>query len=194
MSRAQDHGLQVPEEVLDATQASAPPLSILPGAEESADSFKAKHSLPVSTHPSSPAPKSKVEVAQPEASLVMYEHGKVVFRGTPSEVTSQVAVTGDSNAPEAADLPRPATNSYVLTRVVPTYPEEARQQRVQGPVVMNVLVGTDGSVQNVEVVSGDPRLAQAAVDSVRQWRFRPHNLKSNPVEFETRITVNFSLS
>jgi periplasmic protein TonB len=59
--------------------------------------------------------------------------------------------------------------------------------------VLNALVGTDGSVRKVEVISGNPQLVNAAADAVRQWRFRPHNLNGQPVEFETRITVNFQL-
>ena len=78
-------------------------------------------------------------------------------------------------------------------RVEPAYPEEAKQQHIHGPVVLNALVGVDGSVRKVEVISGNPLLVNAAADAVRQWRFRPHNLKGRPVEFETRITVNFQL-
>jgi TonB family protein len=148
-------------------------------------------------------PKSKIESVQPDGALVMYERGKVIFRATPSQATSpsakngravQTEVTGKSESPPAPDENlRPATNDSVLTRVVPRYPEEARQQRVQGPVVFNALVGIDGSVQGLKLISGDPRLVQAAADAVRQWRFQPHLVKGKPAEFETQIRVNFSL-
>ena len=92
----------------------------------------------------------------------------------------------------AADA-APAQNDYLLERVEPIYPEEAKQQHIHGPVVLNALVGVDGSVRKVEVISGNPQLVKAAADAVRQWRFRPHNLNGRPVEFETRITVNFQL-
>jgi len=55
------------------------------------------------------------------------------------------------------------------------------------------LVGTDGTVRELKVVSGDPLLAKAATDAVRQWRFRPHRSNDGSVEFETQITVNFAL-
>ena len=60
-------------------------------------------------------------------------------------------------------------------------------------MVLNVLVGTSGLVRETSVVTGDPLLAQAAIEAVRQWRFNPHQLKGKAVEFETRITVNFAL-
>ena len=59
--------------------------------------------------------------------------------------------------------------------------------------MLNVLVAKDGSVQEVNVISGNPELVQAAVEAVKQWRFQPQRVKGNPVEFENQITVNFSL-
>ena len=59
--------------------------------------------------------------------------------------------------------------------------------------MLDALVGADGSVKELSVISGDPQLVKAATDAVRQWRFKPHQLKGKAVEFETRITVNFAL-
>jgi TonB family protein len=87
----------------------------------------------------------------------------------------------------------PAGNNYLLERVEPQYPEAAKQQHIQGPVILGVLVGIDGSVKDLSILSGHPLLASAATDAVRQWRFKPHQLKGKAVEFETRITVNFAL-
>jgi TonB family protein len=81
----------------------------------------------------------------------------------------------------------------LLERVEPKYPEEAKQQRIEGPVVLNALVGTDGAVRELKVVSGEPLLAKAATDAVSHWRFQPHSLNDRPIEFETQITVNFAL-
>ena len=58
---------------------------------------------------------------------------------------------------------------------------------------MNVLVGKDGSIKVLKVVSGDPQLGSAAADAVRHWRFRPYRPHGEPVEFETQIKVNFAL-
>jgi protein TonB len=81
----------------------------------------------------------------------------------------------------------------VLERVEPQYPEVALQRRIQGPVELKVLVGTDGLVRKLTTIGGDPLLVGAATDAVRQWRFKPHELNGKVVEFETRVTVNFAL-
>ncbi len=134
----------------------------------------------------------KVEAPPQDGGLVMYERGKVVFRTVPPKATTAKA-PADENGSPGSDQTSSATNGYLLTRVVPKYPERARLQGIQGPVVMKALVGKDGSVQDVRVIGGAAELVQAAVDAVRQWRFQPHLLKGNPVEFETQVTLKFSL-
>jgi TonB family protein len=161
--------------------------------------------------PAKPAVKPKVDKPTPpelNGGLVVYEHGKVVFRMGPSEKESpakaepgvvppdaiqQAAARQDDGSATPAPISPPSANSYLLQRVEPEYPEAARQQHIQGPVVLNVLVGRSGAVRELTVISGDPLLAKAATDAVRQWRFNPHLLKGKAVEFETRITVNFAL-
>ncbi len=96
--------------------------------------------------------------------------------------------------PAAASVASNAIDSYLITRVEPQYPSEARRRHIQGRVVMNVLVGSDGSVRKLVVASGSPYLVEAAATAVRQWRFKPRNLDGQPAEFETRITVNFSFN
>ena len=97
--------------------------------------------------------------------------------------------------PAVSDYPATSadpTSSFVLTRVDPEYPQEARQKQIHGRVVMRIVVGTDGVVRDVVVESGNPILATSAVSAVRKWRFRTHNVNGEPAEFETQITVNFS--
>jgi TonB family protein len=81
----------------------------------------------------------------------------------------------------------------LLQRIEPQYPVEARLQYIQGPVVLKAVVGKDGNVQELQVISGDAMLAKAAGDAVRQWRFKPYQPNGQAVEFETQITVNFTL-
>ena len=81
----------------------------------------------------------------------------------------------------------------LLRRVEPEYPEEARQQRIQGAVVLEVRIGRDGAIQQVKLVSGQPLLANAAIAAVKQWRFKPRTLKGQPVEMQTRVTLNFRM-
>ena len=79
-------------------------------------------------------------------------------------------------------------------RVEPTYPPLARTARVQGSVILAAIIGKDGSIQNLHVISGHPLLTQAALDAVKQWKYRPYILNGEPVEVDTQVTVNFTLS
>jgi periplasmic protein TonB len=83
--------------------------------------------------------------------------------------------------------------SALIHRVEPIYPQIARNLHLSGTVRLRAIIATDGSVQNLEVLSGHPILARAAKDAVSQWRYRPTLLSGVPVEVETYITVNFVL-
>jgi periplasmic protein TonB len=82
----------------------------------------------------------------------------------------------------------------LVHQVTPQYPQLARQARIQGTVVLQAVIGKDGTVQNLHVLSGHPMLVQAAMDAVRQWRYKPYYLNGEPVEVDTQINVNFTLS
>jgi protein TonB len=82
----------------------------------------------------------------------------------------------------------------LVYRVQPDYPALARQVRVQGRVVLRAMISREGAIENLQVLSGHPMLVQAAVDAVRQWRYRPYVLNGEAVEVETQVTVNFVLS
>lgn len=82
----------------------------------------------------------------------------------------------------------------LLTRMVqPHYPESARANRLQGRVILHVIIGKDGVVQQVDLVNGHPALVPAAVEAVRQWRYHPYLIGGEPVEVDTQITVVFQL-
>ena len=82
----------------------------------------------------------------------------------------------------------------LLQKVTPAYPPDAKEARIQGVVHLAVIIGKDGTVQNVEVLSGHPLLVQAAMDAVKQWLYKPTLLNGSPVEVITQIDVNFTLS
>jgi TonB family protein len=86
-----------------------------------------------------------------------------------------------------------AAENMVLHRVEPEYPENARQSKIQGPVVLDVQIGPNGGVQQMTVISGQPLLAQAAKDAVQHWRFKPRVVDGRPAMMQTRITLNFRL-
>ena len=75
----------------------------------------------------------------------------------------------------------------------PVYPEEAKEAGVSGTVTLHVIIGKDGKIQQLNVISGPETLRQASLDAVRTWRYRPYLLNGKPAEKDTTITVNFSL-
>ncbi len=126
-------------------------------------------------------------------------------------VTSVILITAFATSLSAVlvrpqDLPaQPATQmtrikqSGNITRkaltysVAPVYPTKARNERIQGTVRVHLIVAKDGSVQQVEVISGDKLLAQAALDALRQWKYKVTLLNGEPVEVDTTEDFIFSL-
>jgi periplasmic protein TonB len=82
----------------------------------------------------------------------------------------------------------------LVNKVQPLYPPLARQTRISGTVKLHAIIGKDGSVQQLQMVSGHPLLVQSALDAVRQWRYQPTLLNGEPVEVDTEIDVIFSLA
>jgi protein TonB len=82
----------------------------------------------------------------------------------------------------------------LIYRVQPAYPELARQVRIQGTVQLHAIISKTGTIEHLAAVSGHPMLIPAALNAVRQWRYRPYLLNGEPVEVETEITVNFILA
>jgi TonB family protein len=85
------------------------------------------------------------------------------------------------------------SQGLLVSKVPPEYPPDARDQRVQGTVILSVKIDKEGNVFNVELVSGHPMLAPAAIEAVRQWKYRPYVLNGEAVEVDTEVRVNFTL-
>jgi periplasmic protein TonB len=115
------------------------------------------------------------------------------------------SIPGGSSDGRPADIPSPTPPkgpvkvsagvmaALLVHRVQPEYPVVARAMLLSGTVELRARIGTDGTVQELEVVSGNPILARAAVEAVQQWRYQPTRLSGQPVEVETHITVTFSM-
>jgi protein TonB len=82
----------------------------------------------------------------------------------------------------------------LIRKVTPVYPPLAKQARVQGTVRFTAIISKDGTIQQLQLVSGHPLLVQAAQDAVKQWLYKPTLLNGEPVEVVTQIDVNFTLS
>ena len=85
------------------------------------------------------------------------------------------------------------TQGLLIYKIDPTYPTPAHNARIQGTVVLAAVIGKDGNVTSLRLVNGNPMLANAAIDAVKQWRYKPFLLNGQPVEIETTVTVNFAL-
>jgi periplasmic protein TonB len=127
-----------------------------------------------------------------------------VVGGASSGVSSEMLNSAPSVPVLAkSPVPMPAKRMRIASRiaeanlihdVAPQYPAEAGRARIEGTVVLMAVIGKDGSVQDVQVESGLPVLAQAAINAVRQWRYKPYMIDGEPVEVDSRITINFTLS
>jgi TonB family protein len=95
--------------------------------------------------------------------------------------------------PERIRVSSGVTQGLIL-KVAPIYPDEARRARVQGTVILQVVIGKEGTIENLHVVSGDSLLVDAATDAVRQWRYRPYVLNGAPVEIDTTVEIHFTLN
>ena len=80
-----------------------------------------------------------------------------------------------------------------MRKVQAQYPADARAARVEGPVVLGVVINETGDVESVKLINGDPLLAPAAIDAVKQWKYRPYILNGEPTVVETTVTVQFAL-
>jgi TonB family protein len=145
----------------------------------------------------SPAQPSKRRV--PPGGLLVLRNGAEVFRLPPNESPGK-SPEKEMQSPSSPQAEGPGERSAasadgsLLHRVEPEYPEAARQQNIQGSVILDVHIGADGAVQEVRVASGPPPLAQAASDAVKQWKFKPRLSNGRPVEMQTRVTLNFRLA
>ncbi|HXY14334.1 MAG TPA: TonB family protein [Terriglobales bacterium] len=96
--------------------------------------------------------------------------------------------------PQRVRVSQGVTQGLLIRKVQPAYPPLARQARIQGTVLLQAEISKDGTIENLRLISGHPMLAPAAIEAVKQWRYKPYILNGEPVEVETQITVNFTLS
>jgi protein TonB len=119
--------------------------------------------------------------------------------GVPSAVITEIARVVPPTVVKPATPQKLRVSSGVAAGMLvyqlkPTYPRLATQARIQGTVVLQAVIGKDGTVHDLHVISGHPMLVPAAIEAVRQWKYRPYLLNNEPVEVDTQINVNFTLS
>lgn len=111
---------------------------------------------------------------------------------TGSKVISDVVSVPVAKPRFSGDISGGVTAGALVQQVNPAYPSQARQAHVEGTVVLDAVIGKDGSVRSVKVVSGHPLLTQAAVDAVKKWRYKPSYLNGEAVEAKTQVKIRFA--
>jgi TonB family protein len=109
-------------------------------------------------------------------------------------VSSSTQPAGTPQQPNPVPVPPHDLDGMVIQKVPPVYPPEAVKARVQGSVVLAVTIGKDGTISSLRPLSGSALLVDAAIEAVRQWRYKPFTFNGEPVAVDTTITVNFQLN
>lgn len=158
------------------------PAPVANSAENRASEQAPPAALPESSAPAQTA-KAPAPPQPPVGGLLVTENGKVIYR-TPQ--------SGSAAAPPASAATA-HSGTWLVHRVQPEYPPEAKAQNLQGPVVLDIEIHGDGTVGNINLASGNPILANAAEQAVKQWRYKPYFVDGHPVESQARITIRFTL-
>jgi protein TonB len=169
-----------------ATEESNPP-----PAEDPSPASSALLEQPEPRDLASPEPAHRVVQATAPSSTIPDSLSRPVPGGqlvAPGPKLETVAAKWSSEPPV---LPEQVSRSLLLHEVAPGYPDRALQSGVQGTVVLQALVGKDGSVRDLKLVRGYFVLAQAAIDAVKQWRYQPYRVNGEIVEMQTLVTIDF---
>jgi TonB family protein len=140
---------------------------------------------------------------QPKADSTRQDGDSVVEASSTSRIaTTKLATTKTATTKTATTKTAPAQSVWLspahaetrlLRRTEPQYPSAALASRRAGNVVLEVQVAEDGSVSSIRTLSGDPLLAAAATEAVRNWRYQPYRQRDHPAQFQTDVTLSFSL-
>jgi periplasmic protein TonB len=98
------------------------------------------------------------------------------------------------STPQRVRVSSGVSTGLLIRKVPPSYPPLARQARIQGTVILQAQISKTGDIENLTLVSGHPMLAPAAIEAVKQWKYRPYLLNGEPVEVDTQVQVNFTLA
>jgi len=111
-----------------------------------------------------------------------------------SVLSSTPTVAPKIATPQRVRVSAGVTSGLLIRRVQPNYPPLARQARISGKVILQAQISKDGNIENLQLISGHPMLAPAAIEAVKQWKYKPYLLNGEPVEVETQVEVNFTLA
>jgi protein TonB len=104
-----------------------------------------------------------------------------------------LAQTDPTSKPRLLRVSSGVAEGLKIHDVRPHYPREAQERRIQGDVILQATIDTNGNVANLKALQGDPILVEAAVNAVKKWKYRPYVLKGEPVEVATTIKIRFHM-
>ena len=179
--------------------------STKPSPDMGAKDLVQKASSIVTTHATSPQPKNNSDNSSSPPPITQNPVQTASVDDPPPDLSEAMAGGSAAPVPQSVVNPQPifpfvavpvsqgVTGGRLIHKIEPIYPSEARLQRVEGAVVLDVLVGEDGNVHAVQVTNGQPLLAKAAANAVKQWRYQPFQLNGRPVAMHNQITIQFKL-
>jgi protein TonB len=180
------------------------PVGVSPGNGSGLSSPVASPPQQLSSNPSNPpapsirTPTPPAPQSHPQGHPTTVPTGARIPRSLQSQSAAMTPAAGGTKPAEAAmpsigpvDLPESAARALLAQQVEPTYPESARASRQQGTVVLQVLIGRDGAVEEVKFLQGSLAFARAAIDAVKQWHFKPYSFNGRPTVARTTLTLIF---
>jgi TonB family protein len=127
------------------------------------------------------------------AALGLATCGSALALGMHGDAASPVNDSSSSKAPKQLTVSAEKMSGNLLNKAVPIYPPDAKKAKIQGKVVLSVVISKTGNVANVQVLSGPQELQQSAIDAVRQWTYKPYLLNGDAVEVKTTINIIYNL-
>ena len=177
-----------------AGTSSAPITKITAGSEDAKPEVITRTFEPAAIRVKAQSAGAKVQKQADESALPIPDPLAV---GSSKDTNLASLVSSPAKLPAAPvstlKISQGVSQGLLIRKVQPIYPPNARTMRLEGPVEMEAMIDREGKIKNLKVLKGQPVLAKAAVDAVRQWRYKPYYLDGEPVEIQTQITIVFKM-
>lgn len=177
-----------PETPAQQTEPPAPATSSAGGTAHARRMEKAQAPIVVKSDTNSHLAKAQQAVPPPLAVGTADSNDKTI-----AGIVSATPANTHKPVLQAVHVSQSVSEGLLLKRITPVYPTLAQQMHVEGAVQLQANISKEGNITSIKVLSGDPLLTRAAVDAVRQWKYKPYQLDGQPLEIQTPITVNFNL-